>query len=210
MIPYATGGKNHVMTMTPYNGVVLAMPGRHQKDTDPEGGDFVVMVSDFNLGWVNHQFTHDDLFRDFEKKTEQSAVHAQKLLLDYVKVVFGDDPAKLEWHRPSNHPKGLDLTEPSDTWDDTLHPQTFLYAVQALAIAEHRRYHQHEAKGGGRFLPVRFVSGIVEGLWTAEDCKKVQRRGRLGLDNLISVHGKPTPLKELYENAEESNAGTID
>lgn len=205
MIPYATGGKNHVMSMTPYNGVVLSMPGRHQKDTDPVGGDFVVMVSDFNLGWVNHQFTHDDLFKDFERKTQDSKYHAENLLLDYVKVVFGDDPAKIEWHRPSHHPTGLDLEPATDTWDDTLHPQTFLYAVQCLAIAEHRRYHQHETKGGGRFLPVRFISGIVEGLWTAEDCKKVQRRGRLGLDHLISVHGRPTPLKELYESAQESN-----
>jgi hypothetical protein len=195
MIPYATGGKNHVMSMNPYNGVVLSMPGRHQKDTDPVGGDFVVMVSDFNLGWVNHQFTHDDLFKDFETKTKQYQWQAEMLLLDYVKVVFGDDPSKIEWHRPNDK-----------TWDETLHPQTMLYSVQCLAIAEHRRYHQHEAKGGGRFLPVRFISGIVEGLWTAEDCKKVQRRGRLGLDHLISVHGKPTPLKELYENAQDSNA----
>lgn len=209
MIPYATGGKNHVMSMTPYNGVVLSMPGRHQKDTDPIGGDFVVMVSDFSLGWVNHQFTHDDLFKDFERKTQESQYHAENLLLDYVQVAFGEDPAKMEWHRPSHHPTGLDLQPATDTWDETLHPQTFLYAVQCLAIAEHRRYHQHEAKGGGRFLPVRFVSGIVQGLWTAEDCKKVQRRGRLGLDHLISVHGKPTPLKELYENAtQDSNSAT--
>jgi hypothetical protein len=198
MIPYATGGKNHVMTMTPYNGVVLSMPGRHQKDTSPEGGDFVVMVSDFNLGWVNHQFTHDDLFLDIAKKNEQDHELTRIFLRDYVKVVFGDDPAKLDWHRPGD-----------GNWDETLHPQTFLYSVQCLAIAEHRRYHQHEAKGGGRFLPVRFVSGIVEGLWTAEDCKRTQRRGRLGLDHLISVHGKPTPLKELY-NAEESNDSARD
>jgi len=201
MIPYATGGKNHVMTMSPYNGVVLAMPGRHKKDTDPEGGDFVVMVSDFNLGWVSHQFTHDDLFLDITKKNEQDHELTQQFLVDYVRVVFGDDPAKMEWHRPSHHPTGLDLTPASDTWDDTLHPQTFLYAVQCLAIAEHRRYWQHEEKGGGRFLPVRFVSGIVEGLWTAEDCKRTQRRGRLGLEHLISVHGAPTPLKEIYASA---------
>lgn len=206
MIPHTTGDKNHVVTMSPYNGVVLAMPGRHQKDTDPVGGDFVVMVSDFNLGWVNHQFTHDDIFLDIEKKVKQNKAEAERLYFDYVRVVFGDDPAKVEWHRPSNHPKGLDLSEPSDDWDDTLHPQTFLYAVQCLAVAEHRRYHQHEAKGGGRFLPVRFAGGIVEGLWRAEDCKRVQRRGRLGLDHLISAHGSPKPLKEIYANAEESHS----
>lgn len=199
MIPYATGGKNHVMTMTPYNGVVLAMPGRHQKDTAPEGGDFVVMVSDFNLGWVNHQFTHDDLFKDIQKKVDDDQELSNTFLHDYVKVVFGDDPAKLDWHRPSKHPKGLDLFEETHTWDETLHPQTFLYAVQCLAIAEHRRYHRNEGRGGGRFLPVRFISGIIEGLWTAEDCKPFQRKGLMGLDHLMSIKGKPTPLKELYE-----------
>lgn len=204
MIPYTTGDKNHVVTMQPYNGVVLAMPGRHQKDTDPVGGDFVVMVSDFNLGWVNHQFTHDDIFLDIEKKVQQSQEDAESLYLDYVKVVFGDDPAKLEWHRPGiGQPSGL--VEPDWTWHDTLHPQTFLYAVQCLAIAEHRRYHQFETKGGGRFLPARFAGGIVEGLWNAEDCKKVQRRGRLGVEHLESVHGKPKPLKEIYRNAQESS-----
>lgn len=204
LIPTVTGKKLHVLTMSPYNGVTLAMPGRHQNDTEPHGQDFVVMVSDSNLNWVNHQFTHDDLFKDIEKKCADDQALTAEFLRDYVKVVFGDDPAKLEWHRPSKHPKGLDLFEETHTWDETLHPQTFLYSVQCLAIAEHRRYHQHEAKGGGRFLPVRFVSGIVEGLWTAEDCKKVQRRGRMGLDHLMSVHGNPTPLKEIY-NAEESN-----
>lgn len=188
LIPYAMGGKNHVVTMSPYNGITLALPGRHQKDTLPVGGDFVVMVSDSNLNWVNHQFTHDDLFLDIEKKCADDRELTAQFLRDYVKVVFGDDPTKMDWHRPEDK-----------SWDETLHPQTFLFSVQALAIAEHRRYHQHEAKGGGRFLPVRFVSGIVEGLWTAEDCKKVQRKGRIGLDHLMSVHGKPTPLKELYE-----------
>jgi hypothetical protein len=206
MIPYATGGKNHVMTMTPYNGVILAMPGRHQKDTSPEGGDFVVMVSDERLGWVNHQFTHDDLFLDIEKKCGDDLYTTEQFFVDYVKVVFGEDPAKLDWHRPTYHLLPENSGDEGELWTDSLHPQTFLYAVQCLAIAEHRRYHQHEAKGGGRFLPARFAGGIVEGLWNAEDCKKVQRRGRMGLDHLISVHGSPKSLKEIYASAQESNS----
>jgi hypothetical protein len=170
LIPYATGGKNHAVTMAPYNAVTLAMPGRHQHDTVPAGGDFVVMVSDDNLGWVNHQFTHDDIFLDMEKKHQLDSESAERLMADYAAVVFGADPEKYSWERGD--------------WESTLHPQTFLYAVQCLAVAEHRRYHQFEKRGGGRYLPMRFTFGIVSEAWTAADCKNFQRRGRPGLEHL--------------------------
>lgn len=183
LIPHAVGKKLHVLSMSPYNAVTLSMPGRHQTDTAIPGGDFVVMVDDTNAGWVKHQFTHDDLFNDMEVKatTDYCRDSAKALMADYAKVILGADPEKIEWT----------LGMPG------VHPKTFLYATQCLAVAEHRRYGQHEKKGGGRFLPARFASGIVEGLWTAADCKAVQRRGRMGLDLLIATHGKPTTLKEL-------------
>lgn len=186
LIPWVTGQVNHVVTMTPYNAVTLAMPGRHQYDTpERDGGDFVVMVSDDQLGWINHQFTHDDLFADIERKTVSHMRMGYALMDAYAKVVVkGVDPDSFDFKR-------------NVKWQGTLHPQTFLYAVQCLAVAEHRRYGQHERRGGGRYLPARFASGIVEGLWTAADAKAVQRRGRLGLDQLISEKGKPTPLRTL-------------
>lgn len=182
LIPHALGEKLHVLTMSPYNGITLALPGRHQKDTPVPGGDFVVMVSDSKINWVNHQFTHDDIFADIHTKTQQDYMNAEQLMNNYASVVFGASPDDFKWHR------GL--------WTDSLHPQIFLHAVQCLAVAEHRRYGKHEARGGGRYLPARFASGIVEGLWTPEDAKAVQRKGRPGLDWLISERGKPTPLKE--------------
>lgn len=182
LIPYATGDKLHVMTMQPYNGVTLAMPGRHQKDTPKEGGDFVVMVSDSTIDWVSHQFTHVDIFQDLAKKREQDCMNAEELMNNYAKVVFGTSPDDFRWDR--------------GVWTDSLHPQIFLHAVQCLAVAEHRRFPQHEARGGGRYLPARFASGIVEGKWTVDDCIEVQRRGRPGLDWLIKQYGAPTPLKE--------------
>lgn len=182
LIPHALGEKLHVVTMNPYNGVTLALPGRHQKDTEIIGGDFVVMVSDTNLGWVNHQFTHDDIFADISLKTEKDATLADKLMNNYASVIFGQSPDDFKWVR--------------GPWKDSLHPQIFLHAVQCLAVAEHRRYGKHEKRGGGRYLPARFASGIVEGLWTPADAKAVQRRGRPGLDWLISQHGAPKPLKD--------------
>jgi len=183
LIPHVIGKKLHTVSMSPYNAVTLAMPGRHQTDTAIPGGDFVVMVDDTNLGWLKHQFTHDDLFNDMELKRTVDKNLAESVMEDYARVVLGQSPADIKYDTQGATHIGL-------------HPQTFLYATQCLAVAEHRRYGQHEKRGGGRFLPARFSSGIVEGLWTAADCKAVQRRGRIGLDNLLSVHGKPKTLKE--------------
>lgn len=187
-IPFVYSGKKHLLTYQPYNGITLRMPGRHAEDTPQIGGDFVVCVDDENLGWLAHQFTHDDIFADIEKKVGGKDVHAaEELMKQYAKVVFGADPSTVNagngWSRGD--------------WEDSLHPQTFLYAVQCLAVAEHRRYEKFESKGGGRYLPARFAAGIVEGKWTAQDCKAVQRRGRPGVEMLERLHGKPTPLKEL-------------
>ena len=182
LIPHALGEKLHVLTMSPYNGITLALPGRHQKDTEIPGGDFVVMVCDSTSGWVNHQFTHDDIFNDLATKAAQDAVDADALMNDYAAVVFGESPDDYDWDRGQ--------------WKDSLHPQIFLHAVQCLAVAEHRRYAKHEKRGGGRYLPARFASGIVEGLWTPEDAKAVQRKGRPGLDWLIKERGAPIPLKD--------------
>jgi hypothetical protein len=140
------------------------------------------MVSDTKMGWVNHQFTHDDIFADIHRKTKQDSLNAEELMNNYASVIFGESPDNYRWNR------GL--------WIDSLHPQIFLHAVQCLAVAEHRRYGKHEARGGGRYLPARFASGIVEGLWTPKDAKAVQRKGRPGLDWLISERGVPKPLKE--------------
>lgn len=179
LIPYVVGGKQKVLTMHPYNAITLAMPGRHAKDTTPVGGDFVVMVDDDNMDWTRHQFTHTDLFQDLEIKYCQVSWHAETLMEDYLKVVRGESPA---------------------TWIEGtpgIHPQTFLYAVQCLAVAEHRRYSQHEAKFGGRYLPFRFGAGIVEGLWTATDAAERQRRGRPGVEWLEKDFGTPDLTKEL-------------
>lgn len=181
LIPHALGEKLHVVSMSPYNAITLALPGKHQKDTPIPGGDFVVMVDDASQGWVKHQFTHDDLFADIGDKVYESKKDAKILMGMYAKVIMGADPEKID------PPEFL----------GSVHAKTFLYAVQCLAVAEHRRYGKHEARGGGRYLPARFSSGIVQGLWTADDCKKVQRMGRPGVELLESQHGKPTTLKEI-------------
>ena len=184
MIPYVVGGKQKSLTMTPYNAITLAMPGRHAGDTDPVGGDFVVCVTDENKDWTLHQFTHTDLFNDLDEKAFALFDGTTHLMECYLKVIQGADPEKFDFEQGS-YPG--------------IHPQTFLYAVQCLAVAEHRRYARFEAQFGGRYLPFRFGAGIVEGLWTASDAAEKQRRGRPGVEWLEKDHGVPILTKELMQ-----------
>lgn len=189
IIPYVVGGKSKILSMQPYNAVTLRLPGRHAKDTDPVGGDFVVCVDDEEMDWTSHQFTHSDLFADLEKKTRASSEHpglAYGYMKDYLAVIQGADPEKF-------------VSSPD--YERTLpgiHPTTFLYAVQCLAVAEHRRYAVHEKRWGGRFLPFRASAGIVDGLWSAIDAsERTRKRGRIGVEWLEKEFGTPMLTKEL-------------
>lgn len=187
VIPYVVGGKPKVLTMHPYNAITLAMPGRHAKDTDPVGGDFVVMVDDEDLDWTRHQFTHTDLFMDLQKKVD-GGPYLRHEPLRFMEAYFGivalgASPEKYDDERFEKLPG--------------LHPLTFLYAVQCLAVAEHRRYARYESKFGGRFLPFRFGAGIVEGLWTAADAAEKQKKGRPGVEWLEKDFGTPDLTREL-------------
>lgn len=187
MIPYVMGGKQKILTMHPYNAITLAMPGRHGKDTEPIGGDFVVMVDDDEKDWTRHQFTHTDLFMDLQAKADASTRPGliDGYMADYLSVITGADPDK--YVASSDYESIL----------PGIHPTTFLHAVQCLAVAEHRRYAKYEAKFGGRYLPFRFGAGIVEGLWTATDAAEKQKRGRPGVEWLEKDHGVPTLTREL-------------
>jgi hypothetical protein len=153
------------------------MPGRHADQTSPPGGDFVVMVTDPGKGWKKHQFTHGDIFMDLEAKRLADPDSTDFMLTQYANIVVnGDDPDKIA------------------VGENTLsgvHPNLFFYAVQCLAVAEHRRFARYEAKFGGRFLPLRFSAGIVEGLWTAGQAIEKQKRGRPGVEWLEKDYGTP-------------------
>lgn len=180
MIPYAKGGKEKSLSMEPYPNIRLMLPGRHAEQTVPKGGDFCVCVTDPEFKRKEHQFTHSDLFKDAEKKSSPSGLNLAK---DYLSVIQGADPVKIDCSAYDSLP-GLDA-------------QTFLFAAQCLAVAEHRRYHQFENKFGGRFLPARFYFGIAEGLWTAADAASMEKKGRPGVEIVERLHGVPELTKEL-------------
>lgn len=173
--------------MEPYKGITLAMPGRHAEQTTPKGGDFVVMVTDAGMNWKKHQFKHSDIFNDIEVKYNHDPAlptELDLLMRNYIDVVaVGVDPKTLVL--PRSLP-GVD-------------PLVFLHAVQCLAVAEHRRYHQFEEQFGGRFLPFRFAAGIAEGLWTAEDAISKQRYGRPAVERLEKNNGVPALTQALFD-----------
>lgn len=184
-IPYVVGGKKHILSTCPYDGVTLRMPGRHENDTEKPGGDFVVEITDDTTSWESKQFTHQHIFDDFQDKADLHEQAAKDLMQHYARVVLeGVDVDRLIVFTP-------------EEWQGTINPAILLAALQCLAVAEHRRYARYEAKMGGRFLPARFAAGIVYGQWTADDAKLVVRKGRPGVEMLERLHGKPPTLQEL-------------
>lgn len=184
MIPYAKGGKEKILRMNPYPNIILALPGRHQNDTVPVGGDFVVMVTDPLFNTAEHQFTHTDIFKDVETRLWSSSSYDRDICKMYLAVIQGADPDDIdcqeEWKLSSQ-----------------INRKTFLHAVQCLAVAEHRRYAKYEKQFGGRYLPFRFAAGINEMLWSAADAANLQKKGRPGVEMLEKQNGTPTLTKEL-------------
>ena len=195
-VPYVTGGKLKSVKFYPHgpdSDVTLAMPGKHADQTSPPGGDFVVMVTDSKVKWRNHQFTHGDIFNDLELKITDGS-YAE--LMGYDHIDLADDfilayKAVIEGSDPRFH------VYPKFDYLAGLRAGPFLRGVQALAVAEHRRYAQHEAKFGGRYLPFRFSAGIVERRWTAGQAIDKQKKGRLGVEMLEREFGLPFLTQEL-------------
>jgi hypothetical protein len=181
-LPYIFAGKEKSVSREPYPNIKLLFPGRHALDTTPIGGDFVVCVTDPAFDRVDHQFTHTDLFKDVEKR----GVGDSTIRL-YSRVIQGEDP----------HGTDLMLDMGCYWHEGTIDRFTFLFAVQCLAVAEHRRYARYEKQFGGRYLPFRFAAGISEGLWTAADAASMQKKGRPGVEILEKMNGTPKLTQEL-------------
>lgn len=144
--------------------VEVLTPGKYQDVTD--GGDFVVVVTDGQAGWTNRKFRHVDLFDDFALKAAASQSDTERLL------------TQAAWCC-------TDAGDPSLLQDRAalpgLYEATVFHSLQALCLAEHRRYAQHESGGGGRWLPLRFIAGIVAQRWTAAEAAREEKSGMPGL-----------------------------
>jgi hypothetical protein len=170
--------------------VRVALPGRHHADTYMPGGDFVVQVDSAGgttlsgASWEGRQFSHVDLFEDFERKAEFDAAYMQSRFAPaLVQVVAeGEDPVRIAQQLDNSALPGLEVV-------------TSLVASQCLALAEHRRYRRYEPRGG-RCLPARFALGIIFRTWRASSAAGVQRKGAQGLQRLRREAGRDEPSFE--------------
>lgn len=170
-IPYMTGKKHTKETVIWKHGfdqeITALSPGKYQDVTN--GGDFVVVVTDGKAGWDKHKFRHVDLFEDFERKAQKNLEDTQRLLTETSWCCTNNgDPDELK-----------DRASLPGLYEGTIHR-----TAQALALAEWRRYAVHEANGGGRWLFLKFLAGIVNGKWTAADAAQHEKSGMPGLRKL--------------------------
>lgn len=193
LIPYETEGEKHSKTMLVYPDVRVKYPGKHALETAPVGGDFLVEVNCADAQWDWKRFTHSDIFEDVQKKCDSNAhIMQTRVATEIANVVLGESiPDTLNFNT---------LRLPG------LKYRTLLQANQALAVAEHRRYHKYEQGGGGRFLPLRFSVGIIFGHWNASDASRVQRRGIHGYRELTKEFGSPPTVRALSKIEQEVNA----
>lgn len=180
-IPYVEGNILHVVGTEIYPGISISMPGKHQKETTPPGGDAVIMITDLSMGWQEHKFRHDDFFKDIEIKFECSPEQTQALMNNYLSILKKNRLFVEEYRLPG------------------VQPHLCLYSWQVLAVIEHRRYRQYESQWGGMYLFPRFAFGIAQGLWTAADAAGLQRKGRPGVEMLERKYGTPELTKELMQ-----------
>lgn len=167
-IPRASQGKKHEHRMNLAAdsgwGVRVRYPGKYGPD------DYVVEVTDLDLGWENKQVKHDDLFYDIEEKLNADREWtARQLMPDLLKLVRGQ-----------SEPRAL----PTPDGIPGIQVAPLEFTTQALAVCEYRRFPQGDPKGGGRYLPINFMLGIVLDKWTATEAASKMRYGRPVLERL--------------------------
>lgn len=178
-IPFVLGEQLHVVGTEVYPGVNIMMPGKHQKETSPIGGDAVITITDLSMGWTEHKFSHTEFFQDIELKTQYSQEQTMDMMYQYLEILKMGRLIIGEYSLPG------------------IQPHLCLYSWQVLAVIEHRRYKQFEKQWGGMFLFPRFAFGIAEGIWTAADASNLQRKGRPGVEILEKQNGLPKVTKKL-------------
>lgn len=202
-LPWLTGTELHVVTVPIYQSsagdwaVEGKLPGIHQDQTYLPGGDFVVVVYSKQAGWENgKKVQHQQVFEDVEQKCQtpehRSFMQAHFLPAFYWAIGFG------KAHPPVSLQLKSSLALPGMEID------ALLASCQALALAEHRRFRQHEAKGGGRQLPAQLIAGIIEGKWNALECGLARTQGLRHLNFLHKTRGKPLPIAIVLSRGEEA------
>ena len=175
--------------------IEIACPGKHsvEGNSRARSGDFVIRVSCGSISgpWERRQFTHNDLLRDVAAKTEADATWVREHLLPALcEVVKGDAPpmeATCALKCPQVPMPGLE-------------PACLLALLEALSLCEHRRYGHKESAGGGKWLPLKFISAVAYG-WSLEATEKAQKLGLNGYAMLAPVQPRVPDLATICREA---------
>jgi hypothetical protein len=151
--------------------VRVRYPGKYAKN-GKSVGDFVVEVKQDGLWDEWHKFKHADFFADVEEKAGVSKVVTGELLCHIGSVMQGTfDPDHADWRAGTDRLPGI-------------YPTALVYAMQALAVCEYRRFPQGDVRGGGRYLPLNFMLAVAGGFWTSDEATRLMRVGRPALDSV--------------------------
>lgn len=172
-IPYVTEGELHTVTTEVYPAVQVRSPGKYAKETN--GGDFVVETR-VGSKWVPYR--HYDFFMDTSEKAEDDQEWVLNWYLpEYIRLLQDD----------TVYPIAEDFSGIPG-----VHPTTMLQTLQVIAVAEFRRYPKAEPLGG-RYLLLRFLTGIACGLWDAKLAASYLKQGKVGLKKLRHKTGLTEP-----------------
>jgi len=197
-IPYQAEGPLHSRTTRVYGAkewsIDVAQPGRHAQDlqysnSQNPGGDFALLVT--GGPWSRKELGYAELFVDVSEKWRHEPGYMRRWFGPALCAVtaLGECPLHVAEQLPELGLPGLSM-------------QPLLASCHLLALADHRRYGKLERVGGGRFLPTRFLLGLLEGVWTVEEMKRYERQGLPGYRRLVSEKlgsGQP-PLIRDYVN----------
>lgn len=172
LIPFVTDGELHEKVTQVYDDVRVKQPGKYAEETN--GGDCVVetLVGD---KWV--PFRHYDFFMDMSEKSINQSWVLSDYLPKYISLLQDDTVTTLKYQR---------------TDYGGIEPNKMLRTLQVIAVAEHRRYPTAEPLGG-RYLLLRFLTGIACGLWDAELAASYLKSGKVGLKKLRHRLGVTEP-----------------
>lgn len=183
-IPFVLEGEKHSVVNYYGDDVRVKQPGKYSHIT--EGGDFVVETL-VGEKWV--PFRHNDYFNIVESMVEK-------------------DP---EWVRNKFAPALVMLSKGTLSLEDIdnikggpfvkgVSPRTLLRTLMLIIIAEHRRFAKFEPQGG-RNLVIRFLLGIIYGIWDAREAGMLVKRGKGGLQQLRATYYTEPQFGEVLKGA---------
>ena len=173
------------------DAVWILHPGKHWQTWPTPGGDFKVKL---RFGGRERMLTFRQVFEDWQEKRDWAVAGGLEAVMflenqvarSLISIVTDGESPDILVRRLR---RSLDrLRAQGVVAMPGLSLEVLLTSHQCMALAEHRRYGEQTNLGGGKYLLVRVVLGIVYGKWTAVEARQTTtgndrssgRRGGLG------------------------------